>query len=159
MPASGKTTLGRKLADRLAVPFIDLDEAVERKEGRSIPQLFEQEGEPYFRQAEASVLREVAGNTPDFVMATGGGAPCFYDGISFMNEVGTTVFLNVPVTELLTRLNQEGATSRPLFFGTANLEDSVKRLRHDRMKFYEQATYRVTDPDEEKIFAVLNIRR
>lgn len=155
LPGSGKTTIGRALAERLAIPFVDLDAEVENKEGCSVAQIFEKKGEPYFRQAEASVLREISTRYDSFVMATGGGTPCFYDGIEFMNSMGITVFLNVPVDTLSHRLNKDGVTQRPLLQSADNIHETLQQLKHTRLKFYEQATHHVTDPDANKLIQLL----
>jgi shikimate kinase len=159
LPGSGKTTLGKELAEQLAVSFIDLDAEVEKQEGQSIAQIFEQQGEPYFRQAEASVLREISMDRESFVMATGGGAPCFYDGIELMNRLGTTVFLDVPVDILSNRLNKSDVVKRPLFREAVNLDETIRQLRSARLKFYEQATYRLTQPDVKKLIELVGVRK
>lgn len=155
LPGSGKTTLGRELAQKLALSFIDLDLEVERKEGRSIKTLFKILGEPYFRQAEAAVLREVTDANQSFVMATGGGTPCFYEGIEFMNSKGITVFLDIPVDELYHRLNSKESLQRPLLQAGGNLADTLYQLKSSRLKFYEQATYRLTNPDVIKLLTLV----
>jgi shikimate kinase len=155
MPGSGKSTLGKELAQKLAVTFIDLDAEIERNEGQPIKTLFEIQGEPYFRQAEAAVLREVTAANQSFVMATGGGAPCFYEGIEFMNSVGLTVFLDIPVDELYHRLNGKESLQRPLLQVGSNLTDTLYQLRSSRLKFYEQATYRLTNPDVIKLVTLV----
>jgi shikimate kinase len=159
MPASGKTTLGKALADRLDHLFIDLDVEIEKKENCSIKDLFAQRGEPYFRQVEASLLREVSMSHRSFVMATGGGTPCFYEGIEFMNSVGVTVFLDVSVDELSVRLNRHQAAYRPLLHAIASISETLQQLRSSRLRFYEQATYRVTQPDPDKLIDLLTTKR
>ena len=81
MPGAGKTTLGRGLAVAYEVPFVDLDEEIVRQENRSIPEIFATEGEAYFRQREAAVLREVIAQKEQMVLATGGGTPCFHNSL------------------------------------------------------------------------------
>ena len=77
MPGSGKTTLGKRLAREMLMPFVDLDKEIERREGKSDQQLFSESGEDYFRQVESKELIEWAASPKSFVMATGGGTPCF----------------------------------------------------------------------------------
>jgi len=155
MPASGKTTLGKVLAEKLGYPFIDLDAEIERRENCSVNSLFAKRGEPYFRQAEASLLREISLSRQSFVMASGGGAPCFYDGIEFMNSVGITVFLDVPVDVLSARLDKNQAGFRPLLHSVASVSETLQQLRLSRLKFYEQAIYRVTHPDVDGLVKLL----
>ena len=100
---SGKTTLGRALAADLNVQFIDLDHYIEQRYRKTIAQLFAENGEDRFRDIERRMLHEV-GEFEDVIISTGGGTPCFFDNIEFMNAQGTTVYLDVPVERLFIRL-------------------------------------------------------
>ena len=100
---SGKTTLGRALAADLNVQFIDLDHYIEQRYRKTIAQLFAENGEDGFREIERRMLHEV-GEFEDVIISTGGGTPCFFDNIEFMNAQGTTVYLDVPVERLFIRL-------------------------------------------------------
>lgn len=100
---SGKTTLGRALAADLNVQFIDLDHYIEQRYRKTIAQLFAENGEDGFRDIERRMLHEV-GEFEDVIISTGGGTPCFFDNIEFMNAQGTTVYLDVPVERLFIRL-------------------------------------------------------
>ncbi len=100
---SGKTTLGRALAADLDVQFIDLDHYIEQRYRKTIAQLFAEKGEEGFREIERRMLHE-AGEFEDVIISTGGGTPCFFDNIEFMNTQGTTIYLDVPVERLFIRL-------------------------------------------------------
>ena len=100
---SGKTTLGRALAADLNVQFIDLDHYIEQRYRKTIAQLFAEKGEEGFREIERRMLHEV-GEFEDVIISTGGGTPCFFDNIEFMNTQGTTIYLDVPVERLFIRL-------------------------------------------------------
>jgi shikimate kinase len=100
---SGKTTLGRALAADLNVQFIDLDHYIEQRYRKTIAQLFAENGEDGFRDIERRMLHEV-GEFEDVIISTGGGTPCFFDNIEFMNAQGTTIYLDVPVERLFIRL-------------------------------------------------------
>ena len=100
---SGKTTLGRALAADLNVQFIDLDHYIEQRYRKTIAQLFAENGEDGFREIERRMLHEV-GEFEDVIISTGGGTPCFFDNIEFMNAQGTTIYLDVPVERLFIRL-------------------------------------------------------
>ena len=100
---SGKTTLGRALAADMGIEFIDLDHYIEQRCRKSIAQLFAEKGEEGFREVERRMLHEV-GEFEDVIISTGGGTPCFFDNIEYMNSQGTTVYLDVPVERLHIRL-------------------------------------------------------
>ncbi len=137
--ASGKSTIGRKLSQELGVPFIDLDKYIEEKYFKTIPQIFEQEGEDAFRKKEHTSLKEVA-EFESAVIATGGGAPCFFDNIDVMNQSGFCVFLDVDAEELASRLMQS-KTERPLIKGKSpdELVDFIESMMAKRRPFYEKA--------------------
>lgn len=101
--AVGKTTLGKKLATALAMPFIDTDKLVVQQTKKSIEEIFEQDGEETFRKLEADALRSIKDDEPA-VVATGGGLPCYYDNMAFMNEHGFTVYLSAESSFIYSRL-------------------------------------------------------
>ena len=101
--ACGKTTFGRALARRLGYDFIDLDFYIEQRFRRSVRQIFADSGEEEFRRLEASMLRE-AGEFENVVVACGGGTPCFFDNMEYMNSRGTTVWLQASVRRTVERL-------------------------------------------------------
>ena len=141
MMGSGKTTLGRQLAARIQHTFVDLDAYLEQREGCSIAQLFEQEGQERFRELEREALEAVVQAYEKVVISTGGGAPCFFDNIDFMNRHGRTVFLDVPVEEISRRLLASDLQMRPLLAGKTEEEVKsflFKTLSH-RRQFYERA--------------------
>lgn len=109
---AGKSTVGRSVAKRMQLSFIDLDRAVESAEGLTIPQIFSLHGQSYFRAAESRVLREIS-LQDDVVIATGGGTPCFDDNMTYMKENGITVYLKLEAKVLMSRL-QNAKTNRPL---------------------------------------------
>ena len=92
MPGSGKTTLGLQLAEALQLPFVDLDKEIEKHEGKSVPDIFSQQGEAHFRQVESKLLKEWSASGKTFIMATGGGAPCNHHGIEVINRSGLSIF-------------------------------------------------------------------
>lgn len=111
---SGKTSIGRRVAERLGVPFVDLDDEIERTSGRTVRALFEDAGEAAFRERE-TVFLEATRSLPDAVVATGGGCYVQDGNRRAIASLGRAVFLDVPLPVLLSRL--EGKTDRPLFAG------------------------------------------
>src|SRR6185503_20434689 len=93
LPGSGKTTLGKELSNALRLPFVDLDSEIERLEGKKISEIFAANGEEYFRNLESSELRKRCTSKGEFVMATGGGTPCFFDNMEWINRAGKSIFL------------------------------------------------------------------
>jgi shikimate kinase len=137
----GKTTMGRELASKLNLTFIDLDIFLEEKYFRTIPQIFAEEGEESFRLKERKVLEEVS-EFDDVVIATGGGAPCFFDNIDLMNKSGFCIFLDVEVSSLVERLTH-AKTERPLIKGKSpdELYSFIEGMLVKRRHFYEKAAY------------------
>jgi len=137
----GKSTLGRTLASELKLTFIDLDAFLEEKYFKTIPQIFAEEGEEAFRKKERNVLEEVCG-FDDVIIATGGGAPCFFDNMELMNGSGFCVFLDVGISSLVNRLIH-AKTERPLIKGKSpeELYGFIEGLLAKRRPFYEKARY------------------
>jgi len=137
----GKSTLGRALASELNLTFIDLDSFLEEKYFKTIPQIFAEEGEDAFRRKERKVLEEVCG-FDDVILATGGGAPCFFDNMDLMNESGFCIFLDVDINSLVSRLIH-AKTERPLIKGKSpeELHTFIEGMLAKRRSFYEKARY------------------
>lgn len=146
MPGSGKTTLGKELASHLLIDFVDLDKEIETSAQKSIADIFREQGEVNFRLMEARLLRDWAASEKSFVMATGGGAPCFHDGMEIINESGLSIFLDCPVSSLVDRVrkNQE----RPLLFAADEdeLKNKLNRMRAERLACYGQAKIVIANP-------------
>ncbi|WP_163325624.1 shikimate kinase [Draconibacterium mangrovi] len=143
----GKSRLGRLLSEHMGVPFIDMDDYIEERNCKTVPQIFADHGEVGFRERERKALEELAEFT-DVIIATGGGAPCFFDNIDLMNKTGKTVFLNIDPAILADRL-MNSKTERPLIKGksreelVAFIDETLKK----RKQFYSQAQLEITEPD------------
>lgn len=133
--------MGRTLASKLGLTFIDLDHYLEERYFKTIPRIFAEEGEDAFRRKERKMLEEVAA-FDQVIVATGGGAPCFFDNIDLMNQSGFCIFLDVDTESLIHRLTH-ARTERPLIKGksTEELRDFIDALMLKRRPFYEKAHY------------------
>lgn len=146
LPGSGKTTLGRRLAAALQLTFIDLDKEIEKKEGKQIREIFAEKKEDYFRHVESAELKKWCASPENFIMATGGGAPCFFDNIDVINRAGKSIFLDVPASEIVRRMSTGPIEKRPLLAagGKDGLKDSIEFLRTNRLPYYQRASVTLT---------------
>ncbi|MEI9808624.1 MAG: shikimate kinase [Bacteroidota bacterium] len=145
---SGKTHWGQQLSKKLSIPSFDLDEQVVNSEGISINEIFDRYGEEYFRLKEKGTLHIITESHSSFVMACGGGSPCYYNNIEYMNQSGTTVWINTPVQILFKRLLQE-KNHRPLLKELSNeqLMGFIIKKFSDRKIYYEQADIIIDDEE------------
>jgi shikimate kinase len=143
----GKSTLGKRLAKYLNLEFVDMDHYIEMRNHKSVPQIFAEEGEVEFRKKERKALEELS-EFSDIVIATGGGAPCFFDNIDLMNQTGATIYMNIDPAILADRLIHS-KTERPLIKGKSKEELIVfiDEMLAKRLPFYSQAKYEITEPD------------
>ena len=135
LPGSGKSTVGRSLAQRLRLPFSDSDKLIEQHLGCSIREYFEREGEPRFREVEHEVLARAVADPSIGVLATGGGSVLREDNRQLLREAGCVVYLRASPDELYRRLRRD--TQRPLL----QVADPQKRLRDlyaQRDPFYRE---------------------
>ena len=130
--AAGKSSVGRRVAERLDLPFVDLDDEIERTSGRTIRALFEESGEAAFREREAAFLAATE-SLPAAVVATGGGCFAREENRRRVARLGTAVFLDVPLATVRARL--KGKTDRPLF----QSEEQLGSLFAERSPFYRMA--------------------
>jgi shikimate kinase len=144
---SGKSTLGRHLARHAGLLFIDLDKYIEERNCRSVPQIFALEGEENFRKKERKALEEVS-EFDNVVVATGGGAPCFFDNMELMNRTGVTIYLDIH-PEILAKRLTTSKTERPLLKGKSKieLENFIGENLQKRRIFYEQSRIRIENPE------------
>lgn len=141
MMGTGKTYWCKKLAKKLKVGGYDLDFLIESHEERTIAEIFAEEGEAYFRRAESRILHWFK-EKKSFVVATGGGTPCFHENMQWMNEQGITIWIDEPVEVLVARLQPE-KEHRPLIkdLSDAELKQFLTDKLVQRYPFYHRATY------------------
>ncbi len=138
---AGKTTLGKAFARELDIPFVDLDWYIEERFHKSIGELFSLRGEASFRDLERSMLHEVA-EFDDVIVSTGGGTPCFYDNMDYMNKKGKTVFLDVHPDILFQRLHV-AKQQRPILQNKTDeeLHEFIRTALEKRLPYYTQALF------------------
>ena len=139
LSGSGKSTVGRLLADRLGRRFVDTDDVIEAHAGKPIPRVFEEQGEATFRKIESAAVEEVLAGEPA-VIATGGGAPVDQANRSKLWAGNLAVWLDAPVEVLVRRVGDAG-NGRPLLFGDA--AGRLARLRAEREAIYAMAHVRL----------------
>ncbi len=156
--ASGKTTIGKLLAEALNLDFIDLDFLIEKRFHKSVSQIFQQEGEKRFREIERNILQEVS-EMENVVIATGGGTPCHFDNIKLMNRTGITFYLYFTPLALTQRLELTNKAKRPLIANLSKkqLIEYIEKVLPQRETYYNQADYKVQGTDDELVKQILNI--
>ncbi len=138
---AGKTTLGKRLSKELGLPFFDLDWYIENRFCKTVSELFAQRGEEGFRKIEQSMLHEVA-EFEDVIISAGGGTPCFFDNMEYMNRQADTVYLKASA-EVLARHLKMGKQKRPLLAGKSDeeLAEFINESLRQREPYYTQAKY------------------
>lgn len=154
MMGSGKSYWAEKLKKKLKVPAYDLDALIEMMEEKSVQEIFAEDGEEYFRKAEAKMLRLFA-EKKQFILSCGGGTACYNDNMKWMNKQGITIWLDEPVETLSDRLSKE-KSNRPLIkdLDDEALNNFLEKKLEERSAFYDQSAYRLTgDKLTESTFA------
>jgi shikimate kinase len=136
---SGKSTAGKKLSASLGWSFIDLDRKIEERAGKSIPQIFEQDGEDQFRKLESEILHTLS-SLKETIVSTGGGTPCHGENMDFMLSTGLTIYLKLTPEQLTNRL-LESSGKRPLIKNIPDykLFDFIESRLAQREKWYGRA--------------------
>lgn len=136
---SGKTTWGKKIANALQLPFVDLDHEIVENIGMSIPEYFKAHGEDNFRKLEQEYLQKQSGRIA--VISTGGGTPCFFDNMEWINNNGLSLYLYHTSKSLWSRLSQSDVNKRPVLKGLSGDElfDFIDVKLKEREPYYNQA--------------------
>ncbi len=144
----GKSTVGEKLAERLSYSFLDTDLYIEKREGKTISEIFEQDGEKYFRDTETKSIQELVESTEKTIVSSGGGLPLRAENAKLLQKLGFVIYLKVKKETVLSRL--EGDTTRPLL----QCEDPAKRveeLLNYRDPIYEVGAHMVVQVDGKSV--------
>ena len=133
---AGKSHWGKIWAEKSDITFFDLDEIIQANEQMTIDEIFDKKGEDYFRQIESASLKSMS-DYDDCIIACGGGTPCFFDNMSWMNENGLTVFIKAKAYTLLQNMTHE-MKKRPLFkkINQAEILTFIEQKLKERDEFY-----------------------
>ena len=156
---SGKTTIGKRVAERLRMNFVDMDTHIEGKMHKTVAQIFSEAGEEKFRELERKCLLEVS-EYENAIISTGGGAPCFFDNMDVMNSRGITIYIHLSPGALADRLKTTNLLNRPILanYQGHDLEKYIASALEKREIFYLQAKIKVNGSDkemEEKIISCI----
>ena len=140
---AGKTTLGKALSKELGIPFYDLDWYIESRMRRTVEQIFAENGEEGFRKIEYNMLHEVA-EFEDVIISCGGGTPCFFDNMDYLNQQGETIYLKATPEVLLGHLKM-GKVVRPLLKGKSQeeMKTFIEEQLEKREPFYNKARHTI----------------
>ncbi|WP_194768767.1 shikimate kinase [Tamlana sp. I1] len=152
--ASGKTSIGKKLANKLNYAFVDLDDVIEERENASVTKVFKTKGEIYFRKQEALYLRELLTTKANTILSLGGGAPCYSNNMdAVLNAENTTsIYLNASIPTLVEKLMKKKA-KRPLIAHIETEEamaEFIGKHLFERLQFYNQAELKVSIDNKSK---------
>lgn len=143
--ASGKSAVGKILAKKLNVQFIDLDSFIEEREQISIKEIFEMKGEIYFRKKEGEYLLELLNLNESSVISLGGGTPCYGNNMDFIKNKAISFYLKASIDTIFDRLKNE-TSQRPLVasIGTENLKEYIAKHLFERAPYYDKADHTIS---------------
>ena len=156
---SGKTTVGKLLAEQLNWPFMDTDSEIEEKTKKSVETIFKESGEEGFRQLETELLVELESHEPT-VVAVGGGLPCYKNNIKALRDSGIVIYLNVSLLTLIKRLKDQ-RDFRPLLkiVPEEDLPRTIEKMLSDRVVFYKMADVFIPNEGNNPERPVADIRK
>ncbi|VXB60857.1 Shikimate kinase [Flavobacterium sp. 9AF] len=138
---SGKSTIGKELSKNVGIPFYDLDKIIEENEKDTIKNIFKNKGEVYFRKIESLIFKNFVSNNDEFILALGGGTPCYGNNHEILKQEGVLSFyLKGSIVTLTERLLNE-KQNRPLIsnLNKEELEEYITKHLFDRSYYYLQA--------------------
>ena len=146
----GKSTVGKLVAEKIGYTFIDLDGFIEEKYHKKVAEIFEEMGQDKFREIGRAALTEVS-TFEKVIIATGGGAPCFFDNMKLMSHTGLSIYIYMSLSDLTIRLENSRPGKRPLIDGKKGdeLRSFIESGLATREPFYTQATLTVEGPEDE----------
>ena len=153
MPGSGKSRMAKFISSVTDLSYKDLDDEIERTEGKSIKEIFKNYGETYFRNKETEILKNIIEKDKNLIIATGGGTPCFNHNIDLINKSGLSIFLNTSLDVIVERISRKN--KRPLF-KNKDVEETVKKMFQERIKFYSKSRHHVTKNNRDKVLSIIN---
>jgi len=143
---TGKSAIGNELSKLLNIDFIDLDGYIATQEASEIAAIFEEKGELYFRKKEKEALEQLLNSNRNFILATGGGTPCYYNNMKLISKKSSSFFINTPLNILAERLTK-GKSKRPLIkhLNDDDLTKFIAKHLFERNQFYQKANYTITN--------------
>ena len=150
--ASGKTTIGKGLARKLCLPFIDLDQYIEKKEKSTITKIFKTKGEIYFRKLENKYVSELLLNPNSFILSLGGGTPCYSGNMDLLlQSEAKIIYLKANILTLVKRINKN-KSKRPLVsqIDSDDLPEFVGKHLFERSDYYERAPIKIIIDNKNK---------
>ena len=154
MPASGKSRLGKYISSMTDLCFIDLDLEIEKKLDSNVKDIFEIKGEKFFRKFETKTLKEIIESESNFILATGGGTPCFNENMSIINNSGVSIFIDVKREILHERISRND--KRPLLSGAVSLDKKLSELYKERIEYYQKSKYHVSKDVRDRGLSIIN---
>ena len=154
MTASGKSRLGKYISSMTDLCFIDLDLEIEKKLDSNVKDIFEIKGEKFFRKFETKTLKEIIESESNFILATGGGTPCFNENMSIINNSGVSIFIDVKREILHERISRND--KRPLLSGAVSLKKKLSDLYKERIEYYQKSKYHVSKDVRDRVLSIIN---
>ena len=152
---SGKTAAGRKVASKLKMGFFDMDAIIEKREKKKIKEIFNTEGEPYFRELEKNFINGLK-NLKNILVSTGGGVVKDKKNIKALRKLGTVIYLDAGLETIANRLKKDGAKKRPLLAGKGDLLKKIEQILKPRVRLYRDCAHIVVDTSKKSLNEVVD---